>query len=92
MPSEAQSKAQGKGKAKHRSSWTARDKGAAEDNKDDYLAELGKSQNYNINVSHGMGLQQHHCAHCRASQVQGSSVVVGDCLSNLLVILLVGAL
>lgn len=54
MASDDQQKAQGQGKkAKHRSSWTARDKGAAADSKDDYLAELGKSQNYNINVSHG---------------------------------------
>lgn len=42
-------------RAKFRSSWTARDKGAKADDKNDFLSELGNA-NYNINVHHGMQL------------------------------------
>ncbi|KAK9814001.1 hypothetical protein WJX73_008754 [Symbiochloris irregularis] len=69
IASDDDSKTGGKGKAKHRSSWTARDKGAAAENKDDYLAELGKSQNYNINVSHGQSSQ--HIDHLFTGDVLG---------------------
>ena len=47
------SKAKIQGSKKFKSSWDAKQKGA-KDSDGDFLSELGRAQDYNINVEHGI--------------------------------------